>query len=60
MASSSRSAKLLSILKKGATVTYLSQKSSWGKIKTPPALQAGLPIVVYPLQSQQGPATQTP
>ncbi len=35
MASSSRSAKLLSILKKGATVTYLSQKSSWGKIKTP-------------------------
>ena len=34
MASSSRQAKVLTTLKKGASVTYLSQKTSWGKIKT--------------------------
>ena len=35
MASSSRQAKVLTTLKKGAAVTYLSKKTSWGKIKTP-------------------------
>ena len=34
MASSSRQAKVLTTIKKGASVTYLSQKTSWGKIKT--------------------------
>ena len=34
MASSSRQAKVLTTLKKGASVTYLEQKTSWGKIKT--------------------------
>ena len=34
MASSSRQAKVLTTLKKGASVTYLSQKTSWGKVKT--------------------------
>ena len=34
MASSSRKAKVLTTIKKGAPVTYLSKKTSWGKIKT--------------------------
>ena len=34
MASSSRNAKVLITLKKGTSVTYLSEKTSWGKIKT--------------------------
>lgn len=34
MASSSRQAKVLTTLKKGASVKYLSAKNSWGKIKT--------------------------
>lgn len=35
MATSSRQAKVLTTLKKGAAVTYLSKKTSWGQIKTP-------------------------
>ena len=34
MASSSRNANVLTTIKKGAPVTYLSKKTSWGKIKT--------------------------
>ena len=34
MASSSRKANVLTTIKKGAPVTYLSKKTSWGKIKT--------------------------